>query len=173
MTKLLIERQIQVSPFGIHLFDQFKLPCAPPALDAFFVGDGIFYLSVVAIPDQLMDLVFFGEAGDATLAVFEYPSRQIIGDAHIERAIALAGQHIDMIAALHASIVAGRIQIVIGVAALDFCAASLGPGSRRLARDDSGRGPSNSVIPAEPKGHAGTRLLSRKFGSRVSQARPG
>jgi hypothetical protein len=85
----------QIAPIRIELLDQSYLPSAAPAFQGMFsrtsFKDGIERFKI----DQLVDLVFACEAGNQLGLMFQHPTRQIVGDADVQRPISLACEYVD------------------------------------------------------------------------------
>src|SRR5262245_60644300 len=72
---LAVQIPIEVPPFGIHLFDQFELPRAPPALDGVFAMARVERLVVSFVPNQQNDVVAARKSWRKTLLVLPDSSR--------------------------------------------------------------------------------------------------
>jgi len=88
---------IKVIPSWVGFFDQRDLPFTPPPLELFFVGDGLFHRVGLIEPDQSRHVVLRGEPFNEFFTVFMDAPHQVVGDADIHRAVALAGEDVDKV----------------------------------------------------------------------------
>src|ERR1700739_2511191 len=84
----------------IVAFDQVLHPISLPALDPLVARDGVIYVGKLFVPYQHLHAVFSGEAGNQSFAMLVDTAHQIIRYAGIERALRLAGWHVDEITAI-------------------------------------------------------------------------
>jgi len=75
----------EVGPGGVAAFDQYDLFFAAPLFDLFLAQNGVPNIGEHFEVDEAGDLVFRCEARDHSGAVFGDASRQVIGDACVDR----------------------------------------------------------------------------------------
>jgi hypothetical protein len=90
----------------VGFLEEGDLPIPAPAFQAFLESDGGVDFAELLVPDEGFDGVGFGEALDEPFAVFPSSAVQGAGNADIKRAVSLARQHVDVVATLHAAILA-------------------------------------------------------------------
>jgi hypothetical protein len=88
----------QITPFRIALFYQVQLPLPFVFLQPRFAIDGRVYVFENLIIDQGVNAILLGEPPHHSFFVFPNTPREAVGDADIERAVARAGEDIDVIA---------------------------------------------------------------------------
>jgi len=81
--------RIKISPIGILVLNQPDFPIATPLLQFFLSRDGIGDVVINLEPDQLVDIVAFGETVDSFGAMLIGASHNIVGHAEVERAVFL------------------------------------------------------------------------------------
>jgi len=75
--ELLAQRQIQVAPATVFALDQVDLPVPLPLLDLLLAVKRRLGRIVRLEPDELVDAVFFGKAGDDLVLVFPNSPQEI------------------------------------------------------------------------------------------------
>jgi hypothetical protein len=95
----LSENFAQVLPLGVFGFDE-RDPFIPsPALDLLFAGDGDFGVAVGLEPNQFVDVVFLGKAGDFSAFVLQDAAEEIVGHSGVESA-GIASENVNVIGAV-------------------------------------------------------------------------
>jgi len=85
----------KVEPVRVSLFDQVDLPLPAPVLKLLFARDRRHHFTMTFEPDQHLDAVTIGEAGQRAIAVLPESADKIRRDADVERPARLACQDID------------------------------------------------------------------------------
>ena len=87
----------KVAPLRIGLFDQLKLPLAPPSLEALFLQDRLIDAVIGFEIDEPLDAIALGEAARGAFAMLLNAAHEGVGDAMIERSVAPACKNIDVV----------------------------------------------------------------------------
>jgi hypothetical protein len=78
-----IQFTAQIAPIRVELFDQFDLPCPPPAFQGMLARAG-FQNGIEGFKiDKLIDAILPGKAGNLLGLMFRYATRKIVGDADV------------------------------------------------------------------------------------------
>src|SRR6266851_2566718 len=91
----------QVTPVRVELLDQRDLPGAPPPLHRMLACPRFENRLECLEIDELVDLIFPGEARNELSFVLGQASREIVGDANIERPVAPTCENVDKIRGVH------------------------------------------------------------------------
>jgi hypothetical protein len=94
------ESDRQIVPSGVRFLDQADLPVALPAFDPFLPHDGCFDVVMRFEPDEALDAIVAGEAGDEAFTMMVDAGGQIRCDAGVEGAVLAARK--DVYEATHA-----------------------------------------------------------------------
>ena len=82
----------EITPVWIGRLDQLKLPVPRPLLDPFFAQDGAVHRRMLLEPDQQLDAMFAGEAGDVARAMLMDAGHDLGRDTDVQRAVAPGSQ---------------------------------------------------------------------------------
>ena len=88
----------QVSPFGVHRFDQRHLLAPPPALEFFLPRDSTTNIGGRIVVHQLGNVVLAREAPRVSLFMLEHPAFQVIGHANV-KGPGTAGRYVNVVLA--------------------------------------------------------------------------
>ena len=83
-------------PVGVGLLDEGDFPVALPGFDLLFALDSRDDGIALLVPDQQLDVVPSGEAGNDTRLVFVNALNEIASDAYVERSLLLTGQQVNV-----------------------------------------------------------------------------
>src|SRR3569833_974675 len=87
---------IEVCPRRVQLLDEPELPEPPPFLDLAFTTAGGLAALVRFPPDQGLAAVALAEAWKGLGSVLEDPLEQVVGVTGVARAVAAAGDYVDV-----------------------------------------------------------------------------
>src|SRR5262249_39724378 len=85
----------QIFPMRVISFDQIDLPSPLPFLHLEFAQPRSVQVFIGLVPDEQLTAVLLGEACDQSVAMLVRTSREVAGDADIERPVALARHDVD------------------------------------------------------------------------------
>lgn len=88
----------QVERLRIFRFYKLKLAFAPPPLNSLFAKDGFVDLLMRLEIHERLHAVPLRKTLNQALAMFLNTTKKIVGDANVKRAVALAGENVDIIA---------------------------------------------------------------------------
>src|SRR5690349_4152836 len=97
------EAHRQVSPVGVRPFYQLEFPDPIPTLDVFLAFNRQVNVVMDFVPNENVDAVALGESRYEAVSVLERASNKIVGDAGVERAVATAGENVDVVCTRHAA----------------------------------------------------------------------
>lgn len=91
-------RRVKFKPIRVPRFNESDLPGAVPALELLLARNGFVDVAVALEPDQPRDAIALREARNDAGSVLFDAQGQIAGDADVECAVRLAGEHVNRIA---------------------------------------------------------------------------
>ena len=93
--------QVQITPFGIVLFDQRELPFSSPFFQALLSSYCRQYVSVLLEINQSMNPVFRSESIDQIIPMLVYPLYQIRSHTHVQSAVSFTGENVGVVVFFH------------------------------------------------------------------------
>jgi hypothetical protein len=93
------QRRVEIGPMRIVAFDEIDLPGADIVLHRLLALDGFVDIGEFFVPNETMHFVLGRKLGADACTMFFHTFDQPVGDADIQCAARLAGEHVDPIGA--------------------------------------------------------------------------